>query len=149
MDILPPLRIPIICMAPLLFFSCEDEKNEAELIVDPAGSARYFVNNQSATDLMIIFTKSTSLGMEIDSSKKVTRNDSKLLFSYGDIGINPLPSDAFTEIQFYELSNSFTDPLLVISPISNDNWNILDQNLEENGFGLTDFELVIRDQDLN
>ena len=119
------------------------------MIVDPAGSARYFVNNQSATDLMIIFTKSTSLGMEIDSSKKVTRNDSKLLFSYGDIGINPLPSDAFTEIQFYELSNSFTDPLLVISPISNDNWNILDQNLEENGFGLTDFELVIRDQDLN
>ncbi|MGB3774327.1 MAG: hypothetical protein WA951_03640 [Leeuwenhoekiella sp.] len=131
-----------------LFTSCSsDDKKEEEIITDFGGASIYFIDNQSDNDLKITLTTSEQLGLQIDSSKTIMANSRLELFTDADIGVNPAPEDSFSKIEFYESTND--SAIFTIDPIINEDWILIDQDLSDSGFGLTTYEYIITNTDLN
>lgn len=140
----------LFTIALLLFFTgCDNDDNKIE-IIEPVGISDYFIRNSTDIDLSIVFTKSKELGNEVDSTKIVLSNNNEKLLEDAIIGVNPRPSNSFEKIEFFEAPvNKTSQPLLTISPIIDDNWVIVQQNLNSNGLGITVFEFVITNDRIN
>ncbi|WP_245535936.1 hypothetical protein [Psychroflexus torquis] len=132
----------------VLSVSCSDNDDDGQIVVDYAGSANYFINNETTKDLILIFEKTEELGSEIDTTTVISSNISLLILEDSVIGLNPLPEDSFEEIEVYEASN-LSDPLLTFSPVNNEDWTITSQELGDSGFGLTSHEIILTDSILD
>ena len=126
-----------------LLFSCNSEENEVNtLIIEPAGAAQYYINNKTDIDFTIVITTSVELG-SIDSTTTALNKQSTLIYTDGIIGVNPVPTNTFKDIQFYSTIDGTQTLLLEFSPVSNDDWNIIEQDLGETGYGLTKYEMLL------
>lgn len=134
----------LIALASALL-SCT-ESSTTLLIEEPAGSAHYYIDNQSNVDLKIIFTKSPELASEVDSSG-VPANSSKLIFTDGIIGVNPKPSDSFSQINFYKTTEDTA--VFTIDSLDNDKWSIIGRDIGDSGYGLTKYQFTITENELN
>lgn len=56
--------------------SCNQDNDDDNLVTDPVGSADYFINNETAMDIVVIFQKSEPLGSEIDTTDVIERDAS-------------------------------------------------------------------------
>lgn len=134
--------ITIICLV-----SCNNTDDD-QVITEPAGSAEYFINNQTNTDIIIIFQRSEGLGSEIDTSNVIESNTSLKILEDGIIGVNPVPENSFDEIKFYE-SSDLNNPFSILSPVENEDWTITDEDIGTSGYGLTVYEIILKNEILN
>lgn len=135
---------PIIILLPLLFlfFSCTQNQTDS-LVFEPAGSANYYINNQSSSDLKVIFITTPELGSKTDSSVVVVNSTSKILDD-GIIGVNPRPEDSISKISFYKPGET-EEPAFTVDPVTNAEWEITGSDIDETGYGLTEYEFTITD----
>lgn len=135
-------KLFVFCLFVFAICSC-DKTNPID---EPAGSAEYFIKNQTVGELSIALITSEQLGLEvIDTISNLETGQTKLIFMDGIIGVNPKPSDSFSELSF-TLNNNPSDQYK-ISDIIDVEWIILETFDEELDYGLTKFELVITDED--
>ena len=124
----------------ILIGSCGND----EVIFEPAGTAQFYISNQTTGALQISFITSATLGsMEIDTIATFQQGDSRKIFEYGDFGVNPRPSDSFSELVFIK-DNNLEKPY-EISTIKNEEWEIITTDFDGTGFGLTVYQLNIVD----
>jgi len=131
-----------------LILGCRSSDDENIIFIEPVGTAEYFIKNSSSQALDIVFIKSEQLGMGIDSSKTVMSGTSLKVFTDGIIGKNPLPTDSFHQIDFFVSPKESNSPKFTISPITNEDWNLIEREIRETGYHLTRFELTITDDNL-
>lgn len=133
---------PIIILLPLLFlfFSCTQNQTDS-LIYEPAGSADYYINNQSSTDLKVIFITTSVLGSKTDSSVVGANSTSKIMDD-GIIGVNPRPEDSISILTFYNSEKS-AEPVFTVDPVTNEEWEIIGTDFDDTGYGLTEYEFTI------
>ncbi|WP_257984720.1 hypothetical protein [Psychroflexus sp. MES1-P1E] len=122
----------VLILILVLSVSCSD--NDDQIVVDYGGSAYYFINNKTTKDLVVIFQKTEELGSEIDTTTVIPSTISLLILEDFLFGQNPVPEDSFEGIKVYEASN-LSDPLLTFSPVDNEEWTIISQEL-------VDYDLV-------
>ena len=115
-----------------------------EVIFEPAGTAQFYINNQTTGALQVSFITSATLGsMVIDTIATFQQGESRMIFEYGDFGINPLPTDSFSELVFVK-DNDLEKPY-EISTIKNEDWEIITTDFDGTGYGLTVYQLNIVD----
>ena len=123
-----------------MLISCTDQPNDG-LLFEPVGSAHYFIQNQTESDLRVDFTASKELNFETRSIL-VPSDSSKVIFTDGIIGVNPKPSDSFSSIRIFK-APELTDVLLVMDPIEDNDWTILSRKFDTSGYGLTEYEFTV------
>ena len=134
--------VRLLVILSVLFLSCENN----ELIIEPAGAAEYFINNQTTAALKVSFITSAELAsIAVDSLPLIDSEAVVLIHTDGIIGVNPRPTDSFSSLRFVrdvDTSNTYD-----INSIDNSQWEILERDLGDDGYGLTKYQLVIDDQD--
>lgn len=126
--------------------ACIENNTGPELIYEPAGSAHYYINNQCNVDFNISYT---TFGSQADSLKTIPIDTSIRILEDGSIGNNPFPSSSFSEILFYS-SADLSKPVLTINPVEDEKWNINgSKGFEDSNYELTEYELVITNEDVN
>ncbi len=138
--------IGLLMTLTLALGACESEDNN--LIVEPAGAAHYYINNQSELTLAIEFVTSVALGSNVDDSFSLDPNSKIQIFSDGIIGVNPMPTNSFQEIKFHAMVDGAKKLVYILSPMVNDRWTIIEKEIPESGYGLTKYELLIETIDL-
>jgi len=125
----------------LLLYSCNNNE-----IIEPAGSAEYLINNQTTGELSVSFITSSALDfMNVDTIPSIRTGESRIIFFDGIIGVNPKPSDSFSQLTF--LLNNNENSKYTISQIENDIWEIIESDIGGSGYGLTKYELIVTDED--
>ncbi|GAB4232986.1 MAG: hypothetical protein Tsb0034_06030 [Ekhidna sp.] len=124
----------------LLMVRCSKDEEGIACCVEPVGSAAYYFTNQTSEDIMVEFTLSEELGRQVvDTLPPLEGESTTLILTDGIIGVNPLPSNSFSEIRVYSIGDS-QHPLKTISPIKNEDWNVVSSERNESGYGLTEYE---------
>ena len=138
------VRSFLICfclVATLLQTSCGDKE-----IFEPAGAAEYLINNQTSDELRVTFITSQELGlMTTDDLDEIAVGQSLLVHTDGIIGVNPQPTDSFSQITITRAND--TQQSFTLSPIDNQLWEVLERNLGDTGYGLTIYQLTVTDED--
>lgn len=125
--------------------ACSGNNMEPEIIIEPGGSAHYYINNQSHVEFNVLYTR---LGSQADSLKTIPSDTTVILLKDGTFGGNPSPSTSFSQILFYKLPADSSKPVLTIDP--DEEWIIIGRKgFEDSDFGLTEYEFVITDDDIN
>lgn len=70
-----------------------------------------------------------------------------MILEDGIIEANPKPSDSFNSLEFYKTSNP-DEPVFSVDSVRDEQWNVVGQDLEDNGYGLTQYEFEITDEDV-
>lgn len=123
--------------------SCNQDNDDDNLVTDPGGSADYFINNETAMDIVVIFQKSEPLGSEIDTTDVIERDASVKIFRDVILGDNPTPEDSYKEIKFFE-SPDLENPFKVLLPIDNEDWTIVSKDFDSIDFyGNTIYEIKL------
>lgn len=130
----------------IVFISCAGNQTDA-LVIEPAGSADYYINNQSSSDLSVVFVTSPELGSKTDSSVVAVNRSLKILDD-GIIGVNPRPEDSISKLTFYNPERS-TEPVFIFDPVTNGEWDVIGTDFDETGYGLTKYQLTITDSTLD
>jgi len=128
----------------LLIFlvGCSDDN----VIIEPAGAVEYFISNQTSDDIMVTFITSAELGqVTVDTVPVITVGMSRLILRDGIIGVNPQPTNSFSELTFVR-SNDLDNPW-VLSAITNKDWDIVKKEIGASGYGLTEYQFVVTDDD--
>ena len=94
----------------------------------------------------MVYFGSAELNFETDSTT-VPRDSSTVILTDGIIGVNPKPSDSFSSIRFFRTAD-LSAPALVIEPVEDDDWNVISQERDNSGYGLTEYEFTVTDQTL-
>lgn len=139
----------------LLFTGCKDPESPTnEPIVEPVGGSYYYVKNETELDLYAQFpvpTYDLSIDkiVDIDSTVTIPRLvTTKLFEDLGNFGLNPMPTHTFKNIKFFKKTDGVKTLVFEINPIKNDRWISTILNREESGYGLTEYQLIIRKEDL-
>jgi len=137
----------LVCMMVALVGCLDNTGSDPEPVVEPAGSADYYINNQSSVDFSIIYTKK---GAQVaDTFQTVTVDSSTKFLRDGHYGNNPSPSTSFTKIEFYEGDPDTSMPIFTIDPVVDDAWSIIEEKgFEDYELGFRVYELVITEEDL-
>jgi hypothetical protein len=126
---------------------CLDNNSEPKPVVEPSGSADYYISNKSSIDLDVVYT---ILNSQVDSLKTVPTDSSVKILRDGGFGFNPTPSTSFEKVIFYKDAQDPSKPVLAIHPIKDDKWNIVEKKgFENSDYGFIEYELVVTDNDLN
>lgn len=138
----------ISTLLPLLFvfISCTGNQTDAP-VFEPAGSADYYINNQSSSELNVVFVTSPQLGSKTDSSVVAVNSSSKILDD-GIIGVNPRPEDSISKISFYKTGET-KEPAFTVDPVTNGEWDVIGTDYDDTGYGLTKYQLTITESSLN
>ena len=115
---------------------------------ESVGRATYYINNQSDVDLYYVFPM-PYVRLSPDTTKIIVSKSSNEIYQDGMIGVNPTPSETFAFIWLYA---SIDDTFRIVysqDPVVDKEWNIIEQNLGRSGYGLTVFELLIENSDLD
>lgn len=128
--------------------SCDKNDDETNKIDGPAGEAEFMIRNQLNKDVVAVYKLPSNSEEEfIDTTETISSNNSLKFFETASFGSNPTPEDSFMEIEVYEASN-MANPILTLSPLENNDWEVIDQDLEDSGYGLTIYEYVLRSENL-
>ncbi|MCH4554131.1 hypothetical protein [Aestuariibaculum lutulentum] len=123
--------------------SCEN--NDDNTITDPGGFSKFYINNQSDSNLKLEFTLSDDYSNK-QESEIIQSKGSKMIFEGGVIGLSPKPNEVFNEFKFYTTDPNTETLILTISPILNSDWTIIDNLNTPKNFDL--FELRITNENL-
>ncbi|NQZ75160.1 MAG: hypothetical protein HRT61_03470 [Ekhidna sp.] len=138
-------RIALLSILSFLLFSCDEEP--AACCFEPAGAASYFIANLTSAELKVQFVTSQELGLQlIDTASIISPNTTSKIFEDGIIGVNPEPSNSFSSLSLLQLSDSSE---LTISPIINEDWEVISKDFEAGEYGLTEYELRITDDEFS
>jgi hypothetical protein len=133
-------------LAAFLLFTLVSCDKSGGAINHPYGFADYIIHNQTSGELTVKFVTSLELGLEtIDTIPNIQSGIAVKVFNDGIIGTNPRPTNSFSEINF--ILDNDEDVTYAISPIEDDQWIILNQDIDDTGYGLTQYELIITDDD--
>lgn len=128
--------------------SCDKNDDETNKIDGPAGEAEFMIRNQLNKDVVAVYKLPSNSEEEfIDTTETISSNNSLKFFETASFGSNPTPEDSFMEIEVYEASN-MANPILTLSPLENNDWEVIDQDLEDSGYGLTIYEYVLKSENL-
>ncbi|PKG43741.1 hypothetical protein [Psychroflexus sp. MES1-P1E] len=144
MKFLNSIKEYILLIILIFIISSCNKNNDDNIIVDYGGAAQYFINNQTAKNIIIIFQKSEELGLEIDTTNVIEKNTSSKILEDAIIGANPVPKNSFREIKIYE-STDLNNPFIILSPVENEDWTIISQDLGSSAYGLTTYEIKLTD----
>lgn len=149
-------RIGIIV---LLFFSlwfsgCTNPESVDEIYAEPTGGSFFYVTNQADSDLLAEFPipfydRTIDRMILVDSIVQIPRQTTiKIFEDLGNFGFNPIPSHTFKEIRFYRIEGEQKTLVLSIKPVTNEQWISKIISRDESGYGLTEYQLVIKKEDL-
>lgn len=139
--------IPIVLA--LVLFSCMEEVRIPQAASGSSNTADFFINNNSSQDIEVTYVTSSLLGLrEVENAITIPANSTKKIFDADFVQEIPVPSKSFSKITFYLASNN-ANPALVNRPIKDEMWVILDQNLDELGYGFTSYQFSVSDEELN
>ena len=144
-----------VLILPLLFSGCKNPDSYTnEPIVEPTGGSYYYVKNQTDLDLYVQFpvpTYDSSIDkiVDIDSTVIIPRlATTKLFEDLGNFGLNPTPFHTFKNIRFFKQTDGVKILVYEINPVKNDSWIAKILSREESGYGLTEYQFVLRKEDL-
>ncbi|WP_159466702.1 hypothetical protein [Dyadobacter sp. 3J3] len=139
----------------LLFSGCKDPESQTnEPINEPAGGSYYYVKNETDLDLYAQFpvpTYDSSIDkmIDIDSTVTIPRLvTTKLFEDLGNFGLNPMPTHTFKNIKFFKQTDGVKSLVFEINPVKNDRWISKILSREDSGYGLTEYQFVLRKEDL-
>ncbi len=112
---------------------------------EPAGSAAYFLDNQSAVSLRVEATLSPALGGGQEVLATVPAATVAELYRDGAIGQNPRPPDSFAAIQVFRVDTLAR--VYLQDPVVDGPWTSARQ--DQKSYGLTHFTLVLKDSHLS
>lgn len=144
-----------VILLSLLFSGCKDPESPTnEPIMEPAGGSFYYVKNETDLDLYAQFPvptydRSTDKVVDVDSTVIISRLvTTKLFEDLGNFGLNPTPTHTFKNIKFFKQTDGVKTLVFEINPVKNDRWISKILNREDSGYGLTEYQLVHRKEDL-
>jgi hypothetical protein len=114
-------------------------------VVEPAGSAKYFLGNHTSRSLRVEAVLSPELGGARTTLATVVPGAVSELFTDGAIGQNPRPEDTFASMFFFRSDTSAQ--VFAQDPVVNGAWVAERQDSET--YGRTHFSLKLQDSDLN
>ncbi|MBE9464433.1 hypothetical protein ACFP1I_05400 [Dyadobacter subterraneus] len=139
----------------LSFSGCKNPDDPAnKILIEPVGSSYYYVKNQTDTDLhaefqVPIYDRSIDSVVQIDSIIPIPRlSTTKIREDLGHFGHNPVPGDTFKNIRFFKITGGTKTLVLEINPVKNERWISTILSRDEYGYGLTEYQFVIRKDDL-
>lgn len=152
------IKIPIIlvCVAFVLTMTaCLENSTEPEIVIDYGASSYYYISNKTGTNLQVTYKIAF---IEMDSTVIVPADTTFEIFQAGDIGIPPKPSEAFNKIEISQLMENQSPPFLTIYPVTDEDWTIIDEDLNEidpestniyRKDGSAHYELIISDEEIH
>jgi hypothetical protein len=132
-------RLLAACALAMQLIACDDSAT-TQPISEPAGSADYYLDNQTSLDLTIEWTTSPGLGSETRQAGPVASGQSLKFQEDAIIGQNPLPVDTFASLR---LEDDAGDVVYRQEPIRNDAWQV--ERTEDVPYGHAIITLVITD----
>jgi hypothetical protein len=148
------LTLIIIILFSMWFTGCKNPDNSSEIMDGPVGGSYYYVKNQTESDLLVqfpvpVYDRSIDSIILVDSTIQISRlATTKIFEDMGNFGFNPTPSHTFREIRFYTIAGEQKEPALNIKPVINDKWISKILSRDEYGYGLTEYQFVIKKEDL-
>ena len=125
----------------LFFITTSCKNNDNGPMIEEAGSANYFILNNSSSEIRVEFTTSTELGSEKIAFGVIRQGDRKEIFKDGIIGQNPRPTSSFSEITFV-LGDSSGETTYVYSPIIDEDWRITFEDFSSGNYGTRFYEYM-------
>lgn len=119
--------------------ACDDSMT-TQPISEPAGSADYFLDNQTSLDLTIEWTTSPGLGSETRQAGPVASGQRLKFQEDGIIDQNPLPVDTFASLH---LEDAAGNVVYRQEPVVNDAWDV--ERTDDVTYGHANITLVITD----
>lgn len=132
------LKITIVLVCLISLVGCLDNSTDPEPIVEPLGRSYYYVDNQSQSDLNVVYKIAD---FPVDSAVVVPADTTVKIFQLARSS-SPTPSEAFGNLRFYTHPGDTTSPILTIEPVVDENWNRTIAN------DTAKYELVITKEDL-
>ncbi|MDC0708644.1 hypothetical protein POL68_09205 [Stigmatella sp. ncwal1] len=115
-----------------------------EYVVEEAGLARYFLDNQSSHALRIEWTGAPPAPTEPPNGQVVPGGTRRQFIEDGMFGGRPNPSNTFQSLALYRVDASSPDYLQ--EPIQNERW--VEEIVDPGTYGIAHYTLNIRDEDL-
>lgn len=112
----------------LTMAACLESSTEPEIIIDYGASSYFYVNNQTDSDMQVTYNIAF---IEMDSTVTVPADTTLKIFQAGDIGAPPKPSEALGKITVYQLLENQSSLFLTIDPVTDGDWIIVDEDLNE------------------
>jgi hypothetical protein len=126
------------CALVMQLVACSSEPDEP--IDEPAGSADYFLDNQTDHALTIEWTTSAALGSQTRRAGPVAAGQRLQFEEDGIIGVNPLPVDTFASLRLEDDAGSV---VYRQEPIDDDAWVV--ERTDDASYGHANITLVITD----
>jgi hypothetical protein len=147
------IRIWIATLSLLAMCSACSPTETEEMIYEPVGSARYFIDNQSGEELIVefpvpVYNFEKDAIQDVDSVIHLNGGTKSILFEDGGFGINPDPEKSFKEIRFYTFTNGQRLLAFTMKPIKNAAWAKVIQSRDNAGYGLTEYSFTITEANL-
>ncbi len=142
-------KITFLLILSFITISCDKNDDDTNKIDEEAGEAEFIISNELNKDIVAIYKLPSNTEEEfIDTTETISSNNSLKFFETASFGYNPTPEDSFIQIEIFEVSD-IDNPILTISPIENQDWEIIEQNLTDSGYGLTVYEYTLNNDSLN
>lgn len=136
----------LACTMVALVGCLDNTGSDPEPVVEPSGSADYYINNQSSENLNLTYR---ILGNSSDSLKTVLQDSSTKVYRDASFGSNPSPATTFGKIIFYKGNPDTARSTLTLDPVQDDAWSITkEKGFEDSKYGFRVYELVITEEDL-
>ncbi|MEO6285709.1 MAG: hypothetical protein ABIN80_31265 [Dyadobacter sp.] len=147
------IRIWIVTLSLVSIFSACSPTETEQMINEPAGSARYFIDNQSDKELIVefpvpVYNFEKDAMQDVDSLIRLNSRTKSVVFEDGGFGINPDPEKSFKEIRFYTITNGQRSLAFTMKPIKNAAWAKLIRSRDNSGYGLTEYSFTITEANL-
>ncbi|WP_147407344.1 hypothetical protein [Reichenbachiella sp. MSK19-1] len=137
--------VVIITLMGALLSACHEEEATTICCFEPAGTAHYYINNQTSSEITFSFVTSEELGSQlIDSLPSIASRISVKILEDGIIGVNPQPSNSLKSLSIVRTDNGLG---YQIPRIDDDSWEITSRDFEAGEYGLTNYQLTINDSD--
>jgi hypothetical protein len=148
------IRIIALLFLSLWFSGCKNT-DESNLIMDgPVGGSYYYVKNQTDSDFLVqfpvpVYDRSINSIISVDSTILISRSTTTKIFEdLGNFGFNPTPAHTFKEIKLYRIEGEQKTLVLNIKPVSNTRWISTIISRDKDGYGLTEYQLVLKKDEL-
>src|SRR5699024_8640754 len=136
----------LVCTILAMAGCLENTGSDPIEVVEPSGSADYYINNQSSENLNVTYR---ILGNSSDSLKAILQDSSTKIYRDASFGSNPSPATSFGKIVFYIGEPDTARPALTIDPVEDDAWSITkEKGFEDSKYGFRVYEVVITNEDV-
>lgn len=105
-------------------------------------TADFMFNNNSDQNISVTYVTSSKLGFKMsDGFIVIPANSTMKIFNAVFASEFPSPSSALYSLSFYESTGSNYQILFDNKPVIDDDWQITEQSIDEDGFGYTQYQL--------